>query len=204
MHPTLLPVGKLPGQSLMATYVTDQLPSRLFYVTDRTTCLRFLVDTSAQVSIIPPSRIDHKNRQANLVLQAVNDTAIATYGTNFLTLDLGLRRAFQWVFVIADVATPILGADFLHGYKLLVDMRSNRLSDAVTSMTVKGIRAQVSSLSPTYLPRKPKIAFEELLAEFPAMTETCNTEQPVTHDITHHITTTGPPVSSRARRLAPE
>ena len=158
----------------MATHVTGQLPSRLFYVTDRTTCLRFLVDTSAQVSVIPPSRTDRKNRQANLVLQAVNDTAIATYGTRSLTLDLGLRRAFWWVFVIADVATPILGADFLRGYNLLVDMRCDRLSDAVTSMAVKGIRAQVSSISPTLLPRKPKNAFEELLAEFPATTETYN------------------------------
>ena len=62
---------------------------------------------------------------------------------------------------------------------------------------------QVSSLSPTLLPRKRKNASEELLAEFPAVTEPCNTEQPVKHNITHHITTSGP-VSSRARRLAPK
>ena len=108
--------------------VTGQLPSRLFYVSDRTTCLRFLVDTGAQVSIIPPSRTDCKNRPANLVLQ--------------------------------------------------------------------GICSQVSSLSPTLLPRKPKNAFEELLAEFPVVTEPCNTEQLVKHNITHHITTSAPPPPS--------
>ena len=204
MHPTMLTVGKLPGQSLAATYVTGQPSSRLFYVTDRTTCLRFLVDTGAQVSVIPPSHTERRNHRADLVLQAVNYTSISTYGTRSLTLDLGLRRSFRWVFIVADVATPILGADFLRWYNLLVDMRRNRLSDAVTSLAVQGTRAQVSSLSPTLLPRKSKSTFEDLLAEFPTVTQPCNTEQPVKHNVTHHITTTGPPTSSRTRRLAPE
>ena len=99
------------------------------------------------------------------------------------------------------MATPTLGAGFLRCYNLLVDMRRNRLSDAVTSLTVQGIRSQVSSLSPTLLPRKPKSTFEALLAESPAVTQPCSTEQPVKHSITHHITTTG---SSRTHRLAPE
>ena len=176
----------------MATHVTGQPPSRLFYVTDRATCLRFLVDTGAQVSVIPLSHIERRNRRADLVLQAVNDTSISTYSTRSLTLDLGLCRSFRWFFVIADVATPILGADFLRCYNLLVDMRRNRLSNAVTSLIVQGIQSQVSSLSPTLLPRKPKRTFEALLAEFPAVTQPCSTEQPVKHSITHHITTTGP------------
>ena len=29
-------------------------------------------------------------------------------------------------------------------------------------------------------------------------------EQPVKHDITHHIVTTGPPIKARTRRLSPE
>ena len=90
------------------------------------------------------------------------------------------------------MATPILGADFLRCYNLLVDMRRNRLSDAVTSLTVQGIRSQVSSLSPTLLPRKPKSTFEAFLAESHAVTQPCSMEQPVKHSITHHITTTDP------------
>ena len=156
------------------------------------------------MSVIPPSHTERRNRRADLVLQAVNDTSIATYGTRSLTLELGLRRSFRWVFVIADVATPILGADFLRRYNLLVDMRHNRLADTVTSLAVQGIRSQVSSPSPTLLPRTPKSTFEALLAKFPAVTQPCSTEQPVKHNVTHHITTTGPPVSSRTRRLAPE
>ena len=84
------------------------------------------------------------------------------------------------------MATPILGADFLRCYNLLVDIRHNRLSDAVTGLAVQGIRSQMPSLSPTLLPRKPKSTFVALLAEFPAVTQPCGTEQPVKHNITHH------------------
>ena len=179
-------------------------PSRLFYVTDQSTSLRFLVDTGAQVSVLSPSHADRKNQQADLTLQAVNNTSIPTYSTRSLTLNLGLRRTFRWVFVIANIATPILGADFLRHNNLLVDLTHNRLSDAVTNLTVQGIVSQVPSPSPTLLPRNPKTTFEAILSEFPAVTQPYSTEKPVKHDVTHHITTTGPPVTARTRRLAPE
>ena len=83
-------------------------------------------------------------------------------------------------------------------------MTHNRLSDAVTNLTVQGIVSQVPSPSPTLLPRNPKTTFEAILSEFPAVTQPCSTEKPVKHDVTHHITTTGPPITSRTRCLAPE
>ena len=79
-----------------------------------------------------------------------------------------------------------------------------RLSDAVTNLTVQGIVSQVPPPSSTLLPRNPKTTFEAILSEFPAVTQPCSTEKPVKHDVTHHITTTGPPVAARTRRLAPE
>ena len=88
-------------------------PSRLFYITDHSSGLRFLVDTGAQVSVIPPTPAQRKHTHDNFQLQAVNSSPITTYGNQSLTLDLGLRRTFCWVFVIADVQSPILGADFL-------------------------------------------------------------------------------------------
>ena len=106
----------------MATSVAGHTQSRLFFVTDYANCFRFIVDTGAEVSVIPPSRTDRKHRQDNQTLQAVNNTSIATFGTRSLTLDLRLRRTFRWVFVIADVKNPILGADFLRHFSLLVDV----------------------------------------------------------------------------------
>lgn len=197
-------IGKRSGQSLAATGATGLLPSRLFYVTDRPTGLRFLVDTGAEVSVIPPSRAERKHRQESFSLQAVNNTSIATFGKRSITLDLGLRRTFRWVFIIADVKSPVLGADFLRNYSLLVDMRRNRLSDALTHLQVQGIVSHALSPSLTFLAREPKSDFDAILSEFPAVTQPCSIEQPIKHDVTHHITTTGPPVRARTRRLAPE
>ena len=74
----------------MVTNVTGQtLSSRLFYVTDPSTSLRFLVDTGAEVSVMPPSAADRKHRQG-LTLQAVNSSSITTYGSHSLSLGLGL------------------------------------------------------------------------------------------------------------------
>ena len=45
---------KQPGQPLAVTSVAGLLPSRLFFVADCSTGLRFLVDTGAEVSVVPP------------------------------------------------------------------------------------------------------------------------------------------------------
>lgn len=99
----MLPFVKRPGPALVATSAAGPTPSRLFYVSDRLTGTRFLVDTGAQVSVVPPARSDTRDRQGYFNLQAVNNTDIATYDVCSLSLDLGLRRTFRWVFVIADV-----------------------------------------------------------------------------------------------------
>ncbi len=47
--------------------------------------------------------------------------------------------------------------------------------------------------------------YTSLLSKFPELTQVHNYhDNPVKHDVTHHITTSGPPVSCRARRLSPE
>uniref|UniRef100_A0A1X7VY68 Uncharacterized protein n=1 Tax=Amphimedon queenslandica TaxID=400682 RepID=A0A1X7VY68_AMPQE len=83
------------------------------------------------LGVITPSAADKKCQQ-KLTLQAANGTCITTYGKRSLTLDLGLRRSFQWVFIVADVAVPILGADFLRHFGLVVDMSQYCPSDQET------------------------------------------------------------------------
>ena len=138
----------------MATGVAGHLPSCLFYVVDRSSSVRFLVDTGAEVSVVPPSRIKRQHQQ-DLTLQAANNTSIATYSKRSLTLDLGLRHTFRWVFVIADVKHPILGADFLRRYLLHVDVAHNRLSDAVTHLEVHGVACCHCYPKPQAMPTKP-------------------------------------------------
>ena len=175
--------------------------SRLFYITDHSSGLRFLVDTGAQVSVIPPTSSQRKLRQDGFQLQAVNNSSIATYGNQSLTLDLGLRISFRWIFVIADVQSPILGADFLRHFGLLVDLRHSHLSDEVTQLKVQGILSTISSPTPTLLPTQPATEFHAILVEFPELVNPYCQDQPVKH---HHIVTTGPPVRARTCRLPVE
>ena len=124
--------GKRQGQPLATTSTAGQQMGHLLYVTDRESRLCFLVGTSAEVCIIPPSKDERKNRQNLFGLLAANNSPIVTYGTRSLTLNLGLRRTFRWVFKIGNVRNPILGADFLAYYGLIVDIRRRRLWDTGT------------------------------------------------------------------------
>ena len=204
MPPALHLSGKRSGQPLVATGAAGRSLGRLFYIRDRTSGVSFLVDTGAEVSVLPPSGPPSSRRPTGFDLRAANNSAIATFGTCSLTLNLGLRRTFRWIFVVADVKNPILGADFLRHYNLLVDVGRNRLLDMLTQLQVQGIVSHDPSPSPTVQPTEPKSEYEAILLEFPAVTQPCYGEHPVKHDVTHHVETTGPPVSARTRRLAPE
>ena len=104
--------GEQSSQQLRATSVAGPTQDHLFYVTDRASGLKFLIDTGAEVSVVPRSHT-HRKTQKGPSLQAINNTSIPMYGTCSPTLNLGLCRTFRWVFIIADVSKAILGADFL-------------------------------------------------------------------------------------------
>ena len=106
--------------------------------------------------------------------------------------------------MVADVQKPILGADFLSKFRLLVDVWHCRLSDATTNLKVQGVLTNTHSAGMTYCPMDPDDPYLSLLAEFPDVTQACSSDRPVKHTVTHHIHTTGQPAAARARRLAPE
>ncbi|GFR03275.1 transposon Ty3-I Gag-Pol polyprotein [Trichonephila clavata] len=98
----------------------------------------FLIDTGADISVIPKSFVPHAKVQQDLTLYAANGTKIPSYGTKRILLDLGLRRQFTWSFVIADVHRPIIGVDFLKHFNLLVDAKHHRVIDANTKFSSNG------------------------------------------------------------------
>ena len=82
--------------------------------------------------------IRQKEMPLLLILEyAADGTAIATYGSRILTLDLGLRRPYTWKFIVARVQQPIIGADFLKHHRLLVDLRNRRIIEITEIRTIK-------------------------------------------------------------------
>ncbi|BHF70800.1 hypothetical protein SprV_0301385300 [Sparganum proliferum] len=132
--------GKPASQRIDATVFSGSPSSgRTFYVCDNVTRRRFLVDTGAQISLVPPTPVDRRCPSPDLHLQAANCSPISTFGSLSLTLNIGLRRSFSWIFVIVDVPHAILGSDYLAEFDLLVDCRRSCLLDRITGLSVRGL-----------------------------------------------------------------
>ncbi|KYN22228.1 PREDICTED: uncharacterized protein LOC108759283 [Trachymyrmex cornetzi] len=138
------------------------------------------------------------------VLFAANGSTISTYGFIALQPNLGLRRAFPWRFMVADVTTPIIGSDFLAHFHLLPDMKQGQLVDAKTGLKANGTanRKELSSIK-SLIGNTP---YHQLLARFPKITQAPGRhQQHQPHSTMHFIkTTSGPPEACRPRRLAPD
>ena len=179
--------------------------SRLLHIKDPLTHHRFLVDTGAEVSVLPATSADRRHPPLpDRSLSAVNGSSIATYGTRSLTVSLGLRRRFCWIFVVADVQQAILGADFLHFHRLNVDMRARSLVDGVTQLSCPATIAHVSATRPSVNLTTVPEPVKDLLSSFPSITRPYSAAVPVKHTVEHHLPTNGAPVHARARRLAPD
>lgn len=97
-------------------------------------------------------------------------TVINTYGKRSLTLDLHLRKLFLWIFIIADVQNPILGADFLRHFHLLVDMHNQMLIDSVTNLQAHGTGSSIAPLNPVWQVVSHETLYTAILADFPSIT----------------------------------
>ncbi|GBO08233.1 hypothetical protein AVEN_81665-1 [Araneus ventricosus] len=110
------------------------LVKRLF-VYDKITGREFLVGTGSGVSVLPI--LGSKIVPSKFVLYAANGTKINTFGTKLITLNLGLKRKFQWPFILATVSKPILGDDFFEHYNLLVNMKRKKLLDDTSAVSLE-------------------------------------------------------------------
>ncbi|XP_071041381.1 uncharacterized protein [Parasteatoda tepidariorum] len=138
MYPTMqFQARKLDGHALLAANANGHANCRLIVI-DRTLGLKLLVGTGADISVLLPSQNERNKIPSILKLVAANGSQILVYGTRKLNLDIGLRRIFPWTFTIADVSRPILGADFLSHYDILVDLKSKSLIDKLTNVTFCG------------------------------------------------------------------
>ena len=198
---TLADVGKRAGRpSVTAAAVGPSLNS-LFFVRDHQSGQKYLVDTGAEVSVLPASAVDRRNGSKGRPLSAANGSTINTFGNRKVRLQL-CGRTYEWPFLIAAVQRPLLGADFLRRTGLLVDVRGRQLINAddfsSTPLTVANCRL-VHGLT-----QGPGDCYKRLLSKFPSLTKPTFSGPTTKHGVVLHIPTTGPPVRARARRLPPD
>ena len=82
---------------------------RLALLVDEASQQRYLVDRGSSYSILP-----HKSKEptSGPHLCSADRSQIACWGNRRMHVAAGGRR-FTWTFLLADVALPIIGADFL-------------------------------------------------------------------------------------------
>ena len=167
--------------------------SSAFYITDAVSHLPFLVDTGASKSIFPVKGKKQRPQDVGIRLVAANGSPITTYGWRSMRVKFD-NRLFTWKFLLADVEKPLLGADFLAHYNLLVDVKLKKLMQHKQTQV-----NTVTNISPS--------SYQDLIVQYPEVFKGSldhNPVLPAKHGIFHHIKTSGPPVFSKYRRLPPE
>ncbi|BHF82990.1 hypothetical protein SprV_0802613100 [Sparganum proliferum] len=120
-----------------------------------------------------------------------------------LTLNIGLRRSFSWIFVVADVPHAILGSDFFAKFDLLVDCRRSCLLDRTTGLSVRRLTPFNDSCNLSVLDTGIACPYRDLLFQHPNIIKPQFRSGEIQHAVVHHIRTSGPPVFPRPRRMAP-
>ena len=175
-----------------------------FFIKDKLSGHRCLVDTGAFRSILPPSRDNYPTLQlSSAALVAANSTSIQTYGEQEVNIRL-TGQTYNWTFIIADVRHPLLGADFLSHYSLVVDVARHRLlnTDTYTSvpLCISNVEENINLLS-------SDDTYSDIINDFEDVFKPelrLSTGAAAKHGVKHYIKTNGPPVHSRYRRLRPE
>ena len=186
--------------SVVATAAGRKRP--LLYISDRHSGRRFLVDSGAEISVVPPSGKDTRSGKRGESLTAANGNNIKTYGTRTIQVLVNARR-FKWTFTIADVSQPLLGADILREHALLVDMKGRRLIDSkmFESMELHCALLPAPQLGSVTASDNE---FARILAAYPDAVKPHFHSAMPKHGVMHHIPTTGPLLHARARRLTPD
>ena len=167
-----------------------------------------IIDTGAAVSIIPPNIVNGITLNKSPVkLTAADGQNIPCHGESLLEISIpSLRRKFTWNFIIAETTHPLLGADFLTHFNLIVDCKSKKLIDNLTSFKVKASECTANVLQlhiNSDKSQNPEVT--ELLQQFPSIIspKKVHAENPI--KTLHTIETgTANPTYAKTRQLAPD
>ena len=103
-----------------------------FFLLDTLTGLHVLIDTGACRSLLPESKVYCScSPGTDNHLVAANGSCILTYSFKSLWLSFA-GSTYKWDFIVANVSVPIISADFLANFNLLVDVANCRLINTST------------------------------------------------------------------------
>lgn len=124
--------GKLGGRAAVTATVSSGLPGRLGLLVDDVTAVQYLVDTGSVYSILPyTSSLPPRGPK----IMAADKSPIPCWGWREVKIRSG-KRTFVWKFLLAAVAFPLVGADFLGFFKLMVDLARMRLQHGGQQWTI--------------------------------------------------------------------
>ena len=172
-------------------------------MTDRLTDHKWLVDGGALLSIVPPTRKQRLKGPVEQKLRAANGTEISCFGYSNNEIKIG-EQTFNFDFVIADVQSRILGADFLAQNYLAPNHRDACLINLNDYSTLPAEHARGFKSVPVNFINQINDPYYSLLDKYPEICTPSFTIKEPQHGVHHHIPTSGNPVQSRARRLDPE
>ena len=191
-----------PGPTPLRLHrIHSQSVPRALCLFDKISAQEFLVDSGADVSVIPRPVNEHfsSHRAFCSTLIAANGTKIPTFGTRTQQLSFdGLRTSH--IFHIASVDRPILGADFFSKHGLAIDLSGRRLlrlprdgSSFLSPLSTVSASPASTTLGVQGLHQPRRRSVDKLLDEFPTvLVSKYDPDSPPAHGISHTVPTSGP------------
>lgn len=105
----------------------DNSKDKRLSIIDNHSKVPFVINTGSERSLYPKSLVPNPIEPAQdefLSPQSTNKK----FATTSIKLDLSLGHDLEWDFIIADVSQPILGADFLSHYGIIVNLKKKIIS----------------------------------------------------------------------------
>ncbi|VDN97025.1 unnamed protein product [Rodentolepis nana] len=100
-----------------------------FYITDQISGAKFLIGTGSSHSTIPKKNLERfLNKQEDLLKKSKHE-GMEAHGVREMSVNFSTGRVLRWNFYVTDVPTPIIGADFLAYYNLVLDLKNRKLID---------------------------------------------------------------------------
>ena len=109
-------------------------------------------------------------------------------------------KSYSFIFLIAQVARPILGLDFLTHFGMSIDLLHGQLIHSGVSTRFSAATSVISGVNVV----QSESPFVQLLKEFPEITDIARASCTKKHGVECYINTSGPPIRTPPRRLSPE